>query len=122
MNNKITSNQDHSKGMERVVKKVDLLHHKLRELENEKKVLTALLTKEKENSQKRTEILAIALHDLRSPLTSIQLSASIIQHYYHRLDQQKLVLHLGKIEVAVKDFAILLNDFLPEEIFEKTKL
>jgi signal transduction histidine kinase len=122
MDNQTTINQDHTGAMKRVVKEVDLLHYKLKELENEKKVLTALLAKEREISKKRTEFLTIALHNLRSPLTSIQLSASIIGHYHHRLDQQKMFEHLDKIKVAVKDFTTLLNDFLPEEITKKTKL
>ncbi|WP_394353120.1 histidine kinase dimerization/phospho-acceptor domain-containing protein [Mucilaginibacter humi] len=56
--------------------------------------------------------MSMASHEFRSPLSQIQLSASLVERYYQRLDQDKILSHLQKIRMAVNDMTDTLNDFL----------
>jgi len=91
------------------------MKERLQILENENKVLRELLAKEKTLNKSKIRLLAGASHDLRSPLTNIQLSASLIEHYYHRIDEKKVFFHLAKIRDAVKHFTVVLNNYLLKE-------
>ena len=70
--------------------KTDVLLTRIQVLENENAESTRLLEKERRSSLERSQFISTASHDCRSPLTSIQLSASLIERYSHRLDRQKL--------------------------------
>jgi len=77
------------------------LNTRIQLLEKENAEFSRLLKMEKQINLKRTRLLSTASHDCRSPLTSIQLSADLIERYYDRLDQQKLFAHLNKIKLSV---------------------
>lgn len=84
--------------------------------------LRNLLQKEIANNRLKMSFLAEASHQLRSPLTNIQLSASLIEHYYDRMDKQKIFGHLDKIKIAVGDFVAILDHYLLVEAVEKDQL
>lgn len=94
------------------VKRIDQL-----ELENEQ--LHALLQKQMDINQSKTVFLAKVSHDLRSPLTNIQLSASLIEHYYKYMNEEKIFGHLDKIKDAVSNFVVILNNYLLTEQNQK---
>jgi len=79
-------------------------------LKKENLELRELLKKEKENKQARTYALSTVSHDCRSPLTSIQLSTSLIERYYDRLDKEKIYAHLEKIKLAIVGLTDKLNE------------
>lgn len=60
----------------------------------------------------------MASHEFRSPLSQIQLSASLIERYFQQLDQDKIMAHLKKIRLAVNDMTDTLDDFLSLERIE----
>jgi two-component system sensor kinase FixL len=81
-----------------------------------------LLEKEKEINQARTYFVSMASHEFRSPLSCIQLSASLIERYFNRLDKEKIMMHLHKIKASVKDLTDILGDFLSVEQIEAGKI
>ena len=91
------------------------LQHRVNELETEKAAVCHLLHQAMSVNQIKSDLLARASHDLRSPLTNIQLSASLIERYYKRLDQDKIFGHLAKIKDEINRFVIVLNTFLLDE-------
>ena len=89
------------------------------QLEMENALLHQLLQKQIDINQSKIAFLAEVSHDLRSPLTSIQLSTSLIEHYYHRMDREKIFGHLAKIKDAVSDYVLILNNNLLIEQSQK---
>jgi len=89
--------------------KTGVLMTRIQVLEKENTEFIRLLKKEKQLNLEKSLSLSRASHDCRSPLTSIQLSAALIEHYYDRLDQQKLFAHLDKIKLAVIELTDQLN-------------
>ena len=81
-----------------------------------------LLEKEKEINQGKTLFVSMASHEFRSPLSCIQLSASLIERYFNRLDKEKIMGHLHKIKASVKDLTDILGDFLSVEQIEAGKI
>ena len=79
-----------------------------------KKLLTKneSLVKIQDINKTMSRVILIASHEFRSPLSSIQLSAALIQRYYDRLDRGKILAHLSKIQSAVMDLDSTINDFL----------
>ncbi|MBB5396871.1 PAS domain-containing sensor histidine kinase [Mucilaginibacter sp. AK015] len=76
------------------------------------------LAREQQLGQLKSRLVSMASHEFRSPLSQIQLSASLIERYYQRLDQSKIMAHLQKIRLAVNDMTDTLNDFLSLERIE----
>lgn len=70
------------------------------------------LLKERETNRTMSQVISMASHEFRSPLSSIQLSAAVIEHYFDRMDKSKILAHLNKIQSAVTDMTGTLNDFL----------
>jgi len=77
-----------------------------------------LLAREQHLGQLKSRLVSMASHEFRSPLSQIQLSASLVERYYQRLDQDKILAHLQKIRMAVNDMTDTLNDFLSLERIE----
>jgi len=88
------------------------------DLKREKDAESSLL-REKELNQVKTRLVSMASHEFRSPLSRIQLSAALIQRYYQRMDQDKIMDHLKKIKIAVDDMTDTMDDFLSIERIEK---
>lgn len=105
-----------------VGKKNRFLLNKVKTLEQAKNDINAALIKEKEGNKLKSHFISIASHEFRTPLTTIQLSASMIEHYFDRMDKIKLFKHLSHIKTAVHDLTDILNDFLCIEKIEMGKL
>src|SRR6185503_3897890 len=110
---------DHLKAL--VEKKTKKLQKTIRSLERAKKEADVALQKEKELNQLKSRFVSIASHEFRTPLSSIHLSASLIEHYYDRLNKEKIFSHLKKINVGVNNLTAILNDFLSVERIEAGK-
>ena len=86
-----------------------------------KKEADIALQKERELNQLKSRFVSIASHEFRTPLSSIQLSASLIGHYFDRLNKEKIFFHLEKINAGVNNLTAILNDFLSVERIETGK-
>jgi len=92
--------------------KTSILIDRIQVLEKENAEFIGLLKKEKQLNLEKVQFLSNASHDCRSPLTSIQLSASLIERYFDRLDREKLFGHLDKIKLAVVELTVKLNELI----------
>jgi len=89
----------------------------LHDLTREKQ-MEILLAKEQALNQIKSRLVSMASHEFRSPLSRIQLSASLIERYFQQLDKARIMDHLQKIKLAVGDMTDTLNDFLSIERIE----
>lgn len=64
----------------------------------------------------------MASHEFRTPLSSIQLSATLIDKYTPKQDTENIEKHTGKIKNAVGNLTTILNDFLSLEKLEAGKV
>lgn len=104
-----------------VAERTHFLQNIVHTLEQAKEEVNTSLMKEKEVNRLKSRFVSIASHEFRTPLSSIQLSASLIEHYFDRLDKEKIFSHITKIKSAVGNLTDILNDFLSVEKIEDGK-
>lgn len=92
------------------------------ELEMAKENMRALFQKEKELNQLKTRFVSMASHEFRTPLSSIQLSASLIDKYTLKNDAVNVEKHTSKIKNSINNLTTILNDFLSLEKLEAGKV
>ena len=89
------------------------------ELEKAKAEVSKSLEKEIELNQLKSRFVSMASHEFRTPLSSVQLSASLIEKYAERPDDKaSIIKHTKKIKGAVQLLTSILNDFLSLEKLE----
>ncbi len=88
------------------------------ELEKAKAEVSNSLEKEKELNQLKSRFVSMASHEFRTPLSSVQLSASLIDKYIERPDFESVTKHTARIRGAVQLLNSILNDFLSLEKLE----
>lgn len=90
------------------------------ELEKAKAEVSKSLEKEIELNQLKSRFVSMASHEFRTPLSSVQLSASLIEKYSERPDDKaNIIKHTNKIKSAVQLLTSILNDFLSLEKLEE---
>ncbi|MBC7566761.1 MAG: PAS domain-containing sensor histidine kinase [Pedobacter sp.] len=77
--------------------------------------LNLSLDKEKELSKLRSRFVSIASHEFRTPLSLVQLSASLIERHALQYENPNIGKHVIKIKDAVLNVTAILNDFLSLE-------
>lgn len=70
------------------------------------------LQRERELSELKTSFVTMTSHEFRTPLTTIQSSAELLEHYPHRLSPDKQHIHLQRISRAVGHMVEMLNHIL----------
>lgn len=85
------------------------------------KGLEAIVSELQETSRQKSRLVSVASHEFRTPLSNIQLSSSLVAHYFDRLDKNKILHHLQKIDQAVAEMTGTLNDLLSLEKIESGK-
>ena len=63
-------------------------------------------------NQEKNEFLGIAAHDLKNPLASIQMAASIVQHYYDQLDRETIIERAATIVSSSKRMSEIITNLL----------
>lgn len=106
---------------ERIKERTAILQTLVNELEKAKEDVSLSLEKEKELNQLKTRFVSMASHEFRTPLSSVQLSASLIEKYAEKPDTANIVKHTGKIKNSVGQLTGILNDFLSLEKLEAGK-
>ncbi|OAQ42309.1 histidine kinase [Pedobacter psychrophilus] len=84
--------------------------------------LSESLDKEKQLNILKTRFVSMASHEFKTPLTSIQLSASLIGKLAIEFDNPMLKKYTETIKNAVKNLTNILNDFLSLELLETGKI
>ncbi|RWY53765.1 PAS domain-containing sensor histidine kinase [Mucilaginibacter gilvus] len=106
---------------EQVDERTRSLNETVAALELAKEEVSLSLDKEKELNLLKSRFVSIASHEFRTPLTSIQLSAGLIERYAERLNNSNIGKHVGKIKHGVANLTAILNDFLSLEKLEAGK-
>ena len=70
------------------------------------------LEKEKELTELKSRFISMTSHEFRTPLTTIQSSAELLEHYSHKWTEERKLTHLHRIQTSVKHMTKLLNDVL----------
>jgi PAS domain S-box-containing protein len=70
------------------------------------------LEKEKELTELKSRFISMTSHEFRTPLTTIQSSAELLENYSHKWTEEKKITHLHRIQISVKHMTKLLNDVL----------
>lgn len=87
-------------------------------IQEAKEEVSVSLVKEKELNQMKSRFVSMASHEFRTPLSSIQLSASLISKYAEEYQHPGIVKHVNKIKNAIGNLTTILNDFLSLERLE----
>jgi len=87
-------------------------------LREAKEEVSLSLEKEKELNQMKSRFVSMASHEFRTPLSSVQLSASLIEKYAQPFQNSNIEKHVQKIKNAVGNLTTILNDFLSLERLE----
>ncbi|KIO76383.1 histidine kinase [Pedobacter lusitanus] len=87
-------------------------------LREAKEEVSLSLEKEKELNQMKSRFVSMASHEFRTPLSSVQLSASLIEKYAQPFQNVNIEKHVHKIKNAVGNLTTILNDFLSLERLE----
>ena len=101
-----------------VAERTHSLKATVEELQTAKEDLSSSLNKEKELGLLKSRFVSIASHEFRTPLTSVQLSVSLIEKYAEPFNNPNIIKHVGKIKHAVGNLTSILNDFLSLEKLE----
>lgn len=84
--------------------------------------LEETLNKERELTEMKSRFVSMASHEFRTPLTTINSSASLILKYVEKEDLEKIPKHSERIKNAVHNLTSILNDFLSFEKLEAGKV
>jgi two-component system sensor histidine kinase/response regulator len=74
--------------------------------------LQQALAHEQELNRLKSRFMSMALHDLRTPLTSILLTTELLQHYGDRMSTEQKAVEYAGIEKTIKRMTSMLNEFL----------
>lgn len=107
---------------ELVEERTESLKKMVAALELAKEEVSLSLEKEKELGQLKSRFVSMASHEFRTPLSAVQLSASLIEKYAEPFDNPNIRKHVGKIKNAVVNLSTILNDFLSLEKLEAGKV
>jgi len=91
-------------------------------LQAAKEEVSLSLEKEKELGQLKSRFVSMASHEFRTPLSTIQLSAVLIEKYAAPHENANIVKHIAKVKNAVSNLTSILNDFLSLEKLEAGKV
>ncbi|MBS1532258.1 MAG: PAS domain S-box protein [Bacteroidetes bacterium] len=102
----------------KVKEKTESLEKAVNELQSAKDELSESLEKEKELGQLKSRFVSMASHEFRTPLTTILLSANLIDKYANPNANPNITQHTGKIKKATFNLTSILDDFLSLEKLE----
>lgn len=91
----------------------------IKQMQHAKEEVNQSLEKERELNQLKSRFVSMASHEFRTPLSSIQLSASLIDKYSQDYNNPNINKHVNKIKTGIGKLTIILNDFLSLERLEK---
>lgn len=112
--------------LKNLLQKLDVSNKNLQEsvkvLEVGKEKVSGALVKEKELSILKSRFVAMASHEFKTPLSSIQLSSMLIEKYAKQYLNEDIDKHIAKINITLSNLNNILNDFLSLERLEEGKI
>lgn len=107
---------------EKIKERTQSLEHLVLELEKARDDASNSWEQEKELNHLKTRFVSMASHEFRTPLSSIQLSAWLVDKYLEKDDKESITKHTSKIKNSVLQLTGILNDFLSLEKLEAGKV
>ncbi|MEO6850498.1 MAG: PAS domain-containing sensor histidine kinase, partial [Mucilaginibacter sp.] len=107
---------------EQVKERTRSLNSTVQQLRQAKEEVGLSLEKEKELGQLKSRFVSMASHEFRTPLSTVQSSALLIDKYALVPDTDKIQKHVGKIIIAVGNLTGILNEFLSLDKLEGGKV
>lgn len=95
-----------------VINRTNALVETMKSLEISKRDLEIALEKEQDLGELKSRFVSMASHEFRTPLTTIQSAASLIEKYQNLKDQEKRQRHIQRIKAAVGNLTDILEEFL----------
>ncbi|PWH81451.1 sensor histidine kinase [Brumimicrobium oceani] len=86
------------------------------------KKLEETLKQERELTEMKSRFVSMASHEFRTPLTTINSSATLIKKYHEKKSYDKLDKHTDRIKNSVRNLTAILNDFLSFEKLEANQM
>jgi PAS domain S-box-containing protein len=121
--NKNTEIEKLNENLEReVINRTNALVETMKSLEISKKDLEIALEKEKDLGELKSRFVSMASHEFRTPLTTIQSAASLIEKYQKTEEQDKRERHTHRIKAAVGNLTDILEEFLSVGKLEEGKI
>ena len=77
---------------------------------------------EKQLNELKSRFVSMASHEFRTPLSTILSSATLVEKYGAKEQQDKRLRHLDRIKSSVKNLTSILNDFLSIDKLEDGKV
>lgn len=106
---------------QQVLERTLSLKNTVQALQQAKKKVNLSLKKEKQLGMLKSRFVSLASHEFRTPLSAVQLSASLIDKYAAGFANTSITRHVSKIKNAVGNLTVILNDFLSLEKLEAGK-
>jgi two-component system, LuxR family, sensor kinase FixL len=115
--------KDYTTHLEELVEvRTQSLNETIMALESAKEQISNSLESEKELNQLKSRFISMASHEFRTPLSTIQLSASLIDKYAESAGIVEISKHVSKIKASVTGLTAILNNFLQIEKLESGKV
>ncbi len=105
-----------------VASRTRTLNEVVKKLELGREETHRALEKEKELNHLKTRFVSTASHEFRTPLSSIKLSASLIDKYAKQKECDNIQKHTHKIKQSVNYLTDILNDFLSADKLEEGRV
>lgn len=70
----------------------------------------------------KQEILSIAVHDLKNPLSVVQCAAELIQVYFNKVSEEEVMKWVNSIEKNSRQMSEIINNLLDVNIIESDKM
>ena len=80
------------------------------------------LDQERDQRLLKAKFVAMFAHDFRNPLASILSSTSLVRDYADRMDDQRRMMHLNRIEASVRHLIQMVDDVLTVAQMEANRL
>ena len=90
----------------------DLNIHLEQQVEERTAELRQALAKEKELNQLKSQFVATASHEFRTPLATIQAASDLLKHYGNKMTETQKLERINKIQTEVKHMTELLEEVL----------
>ncbi|WP_284653237.1 PAS domain-containing sensor histidine kinase [Flavobacterium terrisoli] len=115
--------KDYTLHLEELVEvRTQSLNETILALESAKEQISNSLESEKELNQLKSRFISMASHEFRTPLSTIQLSASLVDKYAESAGISEISKHAAKIKASVTGLTAILNNFLQIEKLESGKV
>jgi len=98
------------------------VQERTKKLEENQLILEKALKQEKEFNKLKSKFVSMASHEFRTPLTSVNSSAELIQMYLKNGKHDKIDKHINVIHKSVKHVQRLLDDFLSVTKLEENRI